>query len=54
MIGPYALAVGFLIKRWWFGIVVTLLLWYCIWLFIGAIEAYMSCQMHYWYQNLGM
>jgi len=52
--GLYVIALGMLIKKWWYAILMSAVLWYCVWLFANAVDCYLTGQMNYWGQNLGM
>lgn len=54
MLGPLFMSIGLIINRWWYPILMSLMLWYCIWLFANAVDAHLTTQLNLWSQNLGM
>jgi len=54
MIGKTIITLMMLVDRWWWAVLMSAILWYCIWLFANAVDAHLTAQMNYWSRNLGM
>jgi len=52
--GLYVLAILQLCRRWWFALVMGVILWYCIYQFAVNVDGYLTTQLNWYRTNLGM
>ena len=52
--GIYILGLLHLCKRWWFALLMSAILWYCIYQFFINVDGYLTQQLEWYRLNLGM
>ena len=52
--GLYVITTLSLCRKWWFAVIMSAILWYCMYQFAVNVDGYLTHQLEWYRINLGM